>query len=198
MNLRNKVFGIAAASIFALSLGGSALAGTTTGEVNQKIATNEESADTLSAWLEGGAMREFTFSNTGDISYGSLTLGVKDERGSNAGWNVKLQVDPFEWTDEGQVVTGLVTDDIDSSGFHIYESRTLTSNPGSTANIGAVSTSPGLKDEQVVLSAARGAGTGKYFQPYGVSLAIPALQAPGTYTADVTVTIASAPGELGQ
>lgn len=194
MNLKSKVMTFAAASIFALSLGTSAMAATPA-TVKQEIVPNAESAETLNASLANGTMSSFTFSNdAGQSSTGSLTLGVKDARGSNAGWTVTLQVGSFQRGADGQNVTGLVTTDIASSGFAITRAGTLTSNPGSPTGIIPAAPSSGFATPKTVLTASQGAGTGVYSQPYDVSLAIPAQQAPGTYTADVTVSISSAPG----
>ena len=193
MNLKTKVATFAAASIFALSLGSSALAATPA-TVIQKIVPNTESAETLNASLASGEMSSFTFSNDAGQSNGSLTLGVKDARGSNAGWDVTLQVGSFKRGADGQNVTGLVVTDITSSGFAITGAGTLESNPGPLVGITRASPTTGFSNAKTVLTAIPGAGTGVYTQPYDVSLAIPAQQAPGTYTADVTVSISSAPG----
>lgn len=71
MNLKRTVFSFAAASIFALGLGASAMAQTSTGNVIQEIVPAAESSDTLNAWLEEGSMDEFRFSNESGSSKGA-------------------------------------------------------------------------------------------------------------------------------
>lgn len=194
MNLKRTVFSFAAASIFALGLGASAMAQTSTGNVIQEIVPAAESSDTLNAWLEEGSMDEFRFSNESGSSKGGMTLGVKDGRGNNAGWTVTLQATDFKRGEDDQNITGLNANPISAEGFKIVENKGIEGIPGKTEGIRADGSSSGLKAEQIVLTADIGAGTGVYHQTYGTELVIPAQQAPGTYTAVVTVGIASGPG----
>lgn len=185
MHVRRFSFGYLAPAVLALGLVTPALAET----IEMRVLPNT-SADALTASLErDSSMNVFSFSNQSGTSTGVLTVLIRDERGTYAGWNVTLESSDFIH----------ITDDvpaIPASGFTVASSAGIAAEVGATDGIDVVNTGVSLNTGPRIVQAVEGAGTGMYAQKLNVELEIPARQPRGEYRSDVTVTIASGPGEI--
>jgi|GEM_PF-2098899 len=188
MNLKTKITTIAAASLFALSLGTSALA-QSTGKVNQEITENRDPGALSASLDQTSTLNTFKFSLDDGQSNGVLVLNVTDSRGTSAGWNVTLNSTDFNQK------TGTNGQPIRASGFKLKDGGSLTAIKGSADGIQSGQSGATFESAKSVLRSPNGKGTGIYKKELNVELAIPGGQAVGTYQADVTVNIAAAPGQ---
>jgi len=185
MNLKTQFTTIAAASIFALSLGTSALAENT---VTQVI-----TGGSLTASIADATLTPIAFSNEAGTSTGMLQVEVNDARGTDDGWSVTIQsTGGFSGTDDGiNDVTGKT---IPAAGFAItgYDGSPVASPVVATGAVQGTDTGV-LTTAHTVMTAAGGGGTGIFTQGVNIELNIPAQTAVGTYVATVTVLTADAP-----
>ncbi|HWV23806.1 MAG TPA: WxL domain-containing protein [Thermomicrobiales bacterium] len=193
MNFKSKVFSVAAASIFALSLGTSAMA--STASVSQEITGNEEDGNTLTATLTNINFDALPYSHSVQYSEGEFTLTVNDLRGTYEGWAVSVSSGTFEY--QGEVVGDW---DISADNFALIGILDPVYVAGQSIDGGLVSTSnTGTLDQsRNVLNAESGSGAGKYTQDLGVKLTVPADRPVGDYIATVTVSLDAAPGQGGE
>lgn len=183
MGSRRSVFSLVVVLTLVLGLNASA----STQSLEQRILPNS-AADALTASLhEGSGMEVFVFSDENGTAAGLLTLSITDGRGTRAGWNVTLQSDDF-LPSEGEAGA------IPASGFRIVSDAGISSSIGETDGIEVINSGVPLHDGTRIVRAAEGYGTGRFTQQLEVELDIPAWQPVGTYQADMTVTIASGPG----
>ena len=113
----------------------------------------------------------------------SFAVSVNDSRGSGAGWNLQATIG---------VLTDAASDTI-PAGNHTIQSVAVTGVTGTapTNGIGyplAIPTASGK-----IVNAALNTGTGQATMTFSTRLVVPADAAVGTYTATLTVTIASGP-----
>lgn len=187
---RRRVTAVAIAATAALAIGAApALAA--------DAVTQEVTAGTRTASVADLALPSVAYSHSAQTSTGSMTLTADDSTGSNAGWNVTIVTSAFVWTaGTGGASTGT---NIAASGF----SLTSAAGPASTAGqavdvtggplVPTVSPVGTLDTARKTVQANTSFGNGTYDQALGVSLAIPAQSASGTYTGTLTTTITAGP-----
>ena len=133
------------------------------------------------------------YSHSAPPSTGSMTLTADDSSGSGAGWNVTIQSSDFVYTGANSGT------DIPAANFSLTSAATPAMTAGQavdgTGGPKVPSTSPvgTLDSARKVIAADANFGKGTYTQALGVSLAIPAQSAAGTYTGTLTTTISAAP-----
>jgi hypothetical protein len=175
---------IALATTAALALGATpALAA----DVTQTV-----TAGTRTASASNLTLGSVAYSHAAQTTTGSMTLTADDSTGSNAGWNVTIQSGVFAYTGTSSG-TGIA-----ASAFSLTSAAAPAMTAGqaiSTTGGPLVPTSPvgTLDTPRKTVQANTSFGNGTYTQALGVSLAIPAQSAAGTYTGTLTTTIAAAP-----
>lgn len=177
---------IALATTAALALGA-------TPALAADVVTQAVTGGTRTASVANLTLASVAYSHTAQTSTGSMTLTADDSTGSNAGWNVTILSSAFVYTGTNSGTN------IAATGFSLASAAAPVMTAGE-----AVSTTDGPKVPTVspvgTLDSARKTvqananfGSGTYTQALGVSLAIPAQSAAGTYTGTLTTTIAAAP-----
>ena len=159
--------------------------------------TQSVTAGTRTASVTALDLAAVGYSHLAQTPTGTMTLTADDSTGANNGWNVTILTSAFVWTAGGGGA---------STGTNIPAANfSLTSAAGSVMTAGQAvdatngpkvpETSPvGTLDSARKVTQANAAfGNGTYTQALGVSLAIPAQSAAGTYTGTLTTTIAAAP-----
>lgn len=143
------------------------------------------------------ALGSVTYSHSAQTSTGSMTLTADDSTGSNAGWNVTILTSAFVWSaGSGGATSGT---DIAAANFSLTSAAApaMTAGQAIDAESGPMvpTTSPvgTLDSARKTVQADADFGNGTYTQSLGVSLAIPAQSAAGTYTGTLTTSITAAP-----
>lgn len=183
MSRRNKIATFAAASIFALSLGGSAMAATTA-DVTQRITEGQ-----LTATVASGELGSVVYSHAAVPNAGSLTLSVNDLRGTYAGWSVTIQSSEFKYNG---TVAG--SHNIPADNFMLGQTAAPVKVAGQDPTGISGATNGALSAVRTPITAASNAGSGSYTQTLPVTLTVPADSPVGTYVATLTVSTAAAPG----
>lgn len=188
--IRRFALGAAAAVAVASTLVVPAFAAPANNSVTQVIT----SAGSLGAYIDNASMTAITYSNSQGATTGTLNMHVTDPTGSGAGWNVTVKSSDFAYGG-----TSLYGQAIPASGYTIAslgapsvvagEARDAQHGPNAYSS----SLNASLDSARKVISADPGFGSGDYDQAIGVGLVIPAQSQAGTYTATLTVLIASAP-----
>lgn len=189
--IRRFALGAAAAVAIATTFVSPAFAAPpATNSVTQVI----NSGGSLGAYVDSATMGAVNYSNSAGSTTGTLALHVTDPRGSAAGWNVTIQSGDFAYSGAspiGQAIpaSGFTMTSLGTPTVVAGEARDATHGP----NAFSASLNASLDSPRKVISADAGYGSGDYAQSIGVGLAIPAQSQAGTYTATLTVLIASAP-----
>lgn len=149
------------------------------------------------AALELGAV---AYSHTAQTPTGSMTLTADDSTGSNAGWNVTIQTSDFVYSGTNSGTN------IPAVNFSLTSADALTATAGQAVDpvngpaVPSATTNPvggspfgTLDSARKTVAANLAYGNGTYTQALGVSLAIPAQSAAGTYTGTLTTSITAAP-----
>ena len=187
---RTRAATIAVAATAALALGISpALAAES---VNQAVTPGTRTASVADVVLADVAYSHVTRPSTG-----TMTLTADDSTGSNNGWNVTIQSSAFVWTaGTGGASSGT---NIPASAFSLSTAAAPTATAGQGVDVTggpkvpAVSPVGTLDQARKPVQADLAFGNGTYTQALGVSLAIPAQSAAGTYTGTLTTSITAAP-----
>ena len=166
-------------------------------EVTQAVTAGTRTASAANLTLASVA-----YSHSAQTSTGTMTLTADDSTGSNAGWNVTVLSSAFVHSGTDR------TKDISAVNFSLATAAEPTMTAGQAIDLDTDTTGPDIANGPMVpstspvgtLDTARKTvqananfGNGTYTQALGVSLAIPAQSASGTYTGTLTTTIASAP-----
>lgn len=185
MYLKRTVLGAAGAVALTAAIAMPSFAQDT---VTQEITGN---AGDLSAVVADATMSPVAYNNEAQGSTGNLVLSVDDGRGTSEGWHVTISSSDFVYG--GASTLGIA---IPATGFVITTPGTpvlvlgqpVDGTGGPNAGIGG-----SLNAARETISAEVGFGSGTYTQQLPVTLAIPAFSQTGTYVADLTVLISSAP-----
>lgn len=152
---------------------------------------------TRSASVADLSFPDIAYAHTAQTPTGSMTLTADDSTGSNAGWNVTIQSSDFVWSaGTGGASSGT---DIPAANFSLTSAAAPAATAGqavdTTGGPKVPTTSPAgtLDTARKTVQADTTFGNGTYTQALGVSLAIPADSAAGTYTGTLTTTISAAP-----
>jgi len=157
--------------------------------------TQTITAGTRSASIPNLSLPSVAYSHSAATSTGTMTLTADDSTGSNLGWNVTIQ--SSDWVYSG----GNGGSNVPAANFLLTSASAATMTAGQAVDALGVGgpkvpvTSPlgTLDTARKVLHALTTFGNGTYTQTLGVSLAIPAQSAAGTYTGTLTTTISAAP-----
>lgn len=155
-------------------------------QVTQVIAAGSRTASVANL-----ALNAVPYSHTAVNSTGTMTLTAEDTTGSQAGWHVTIQSSAFVRSGGGT--------SIPAANFSLTSAAAPTVNAGQAVvpllGPDVPSTSPvgTLDSARETLEAEALSGDGNYSQALGVSLAIPARTAVGTYTGTLTTTITAGP-----
>lgn len=168
--------------------------------------TQAVTAGTRTASVANLALASKAYSHSAQTSTGSMTLTADDSTGSNAGWNVTVLTSAFVWTaGSGGASTGT---NIAAANFSLTSAAAPAMTAGQAVDLDTDTTGPDIANGPMVpstspvgtLDSARKTvqanaayGNGTYTQALGVSLAIPAQSAAGTYTGTLTTSITAAP-----
>lgn len=188
--IRTRAFAAAVGVTAALALGASpALAADS---VTQAV-----TAGTRTASVANLALTSVAYSHTAGTSTGSMTLTADDSTGSNNGWNVTVLTSAFVWN---AGTTGATNGaNIPAANFSLASAAAPSMTAGEAVDVTGGPKVPAttpvgtLDTARKTVQANAGFGSGTYTQALGVSLAIPAQSAAGTYTGTLTTTIAAAP-----
>lgn len=190
MNLKNRLATVAAASIFALSMGTAAYAESHTGKVTQEI-----TAGTITYSIVGTDLETVRYSEIDTTSSGTLQLQVNGH-GNLDGWTLTVQASsPFVYNGDSKNGEDLPADHLSltTANAPVYvagQQVDSTHGPKAVAAGGSGS----LGSPVSVITSSAGYGSGSYTQDLDVSLMIPAYSQAGTYSGEVTVSTGSAPG----
>lgn len=185
-------FALSAAAAFAIA--SSVVAPVFAAPANNSVTQVITSAGSLGAYVDNATMGSIAYSNSAGSTTGTLNLHVTDPRGNAAGWNVTIASGNFAYSGAspiGQAIpaSGFTLTSLGTPSVVAGQARDNTHGP----NAYSASLNASLDSARKVISADAGWGSGDYDQALGVGLAIPAQSQAGTYTANLTVLIASAP-----
>ncbi len=134
-----------------------------------------------------------SYSHTAQANAGTMTLTADDSTGTGAGWNVTIQSSAFVYdgTNGGANIPAANFSITTANAPAVVAGQAIdaTNGPKVPAS-GATGT---LDSSRKVLQANPSFGLGRYSQALAVSLVIPAQSRAGSYTNQLTVTIAAAP-----
>ena len=179
-----------------MGVGGSALL--TTALAAPALAVNTVTqvvnGGTLTASVADLALGAVTVTHTTQPSVGSLTLTADDSTGKALGWNVTLQSSAMAYS--GAFGTS-PANDIPAANLAIATPGTPAMTAGQAVDVTngpkAVGTGGALNAAIKVINANAAFGMGTYTQSVPLTLTVPANPRQGTYTATLTVTVASGP-----
>jgi hypothetical protein len=159
--------------------------------------TQDITAGSQTASVADPTLTAVNYSHSAQTKTGSMTLTADDSTGSNAGWNVTILTSDFVWSAGiGGASSGT---DIPDANFSLTSAGTPAATAGQAVHVTngpkVPATSPvgTLDSARKVIQANAAYGNGTYTQALGLSLAIPAQSAAGTYTGTLTTTISAAP-----
>ena len=154
--------------------------------VTQTITDGSRSADLSSLTFD-----PLSYSNTEQLSSGSMTLTADDSTGTGAGWNVTIQSTDFVYSG------AYAGTNIPAANVAIVEpgAPVLVAGEAISAAYGPFAGQGGALDTpRKILFANEGGGKGTYSQTLPVILTIPGGSLAGSYTSSFTVTMAAGPG----
>lgn len=160
-----------------------ALAATT---VTQTISDGARTADLSSLTLD-----QLSYSNTEQLSSGTMSLTADDSTGTGAGWNVTIQASDFIYSgsyDGTDIPAGNISI-VTPGAPALVAGEAISGENGPFAGLGG-----SLDTPRKVLYANEGGGKGTYGQDLPVVLTIPGGSLAGSYTSTFTVTMAAGPG----
>jgi hypothetical protein len=155
---------------------------------SESLKQSVESGD-RSASVSGVDLGTVDYSHESQSSTGSISILVDDSTGSNAGWNVTLQVSDF--TDGDRV--------IEAGNLAITSAGTPTVLAGQEIDaengpkVPSIGGAGSLDVARKVLNANEGFGKGTYSQELDVELTIPGQTLAGNYGANLTVNVTAGP-----
>jgi hypothetical protein len=200
-----NVFAFAGSKRRALSLVGAAalsLSMVVPALADNSVST-EVTAGSLSASVATttvGTSGQTAYSHSTHSVTGTLALTADDSTGSGSGWNVTIQSSNFVYSGSNGGT------DISAANFTLVSVGAPSSTAGQAVDTSGTDQDPTgpqkgtlagvsgtLNSARKVLRAGANYGQGTYTQNESVSLSIPGQSRAGTYTATLTVSIASAP-----
>ncbi|MEV0731072.1 HtaA domain-containing protein [Polymorphospora sp. NPDC050346] len=157
------------------------------GSADQEITAQVRQTGPLTLAVAGSTVALSAVEPGGTATGALNTVTVKDQRGTNAGWNLVGQVEQFTSPLGGTIAP----DNLGWVPTASFVNDGLVSTPGvvtpgAAANPGA---GTGLGTARTLCSSAAGASGGQFECGAQLNLGVPASSTPGDYTATLTVTL---------
>jgi hypothetical protein len=184
MNLRTRIISsIGATALLASTVLGAAAA--TEDDGLAEVTINANANGTLSVSLSvDRAFDEVTYNLTSNQpSTGSLTVTATDDRGTLAGWNVRVSGEDFA----GDLRPGNPSNTIAIGNLNLSPGQATTAGVGTLPSITTPVTASGSL--QKIWQANAGEGDGVFVLPVGGNLNVPAGTLADTYESTITVDI---------
>ncbi len=154
--------------------------------VTQTITDGARTADLSSLTFD-----PLSYSNTEQLSSGTMSLTADDSTGTGAGWNVTIQSTDFAYSGayDGADIPAANVSIVAPAAPVLVAGESPSGEFGPFAGLGG-----SLDTPRKVLYANEGGGKGTYSQELPIVLTIPAGSLAGSYTSSFTVTMSAGPG----